>query len=108
MKIHGADSFSNHSLYGRIARLSSAWSNHAQGRWDSKVGMWLSLVERSVRDREVAGSNPVIPTISLNPLLTFRGLIVTIKDLEAMCPSFLFSHRGNMPTAIQGIISIMK
>ena len=26
------------------------------------VGLWLSLVERSVRDREVAGSNPVNPT----------------------------------------------
>ena len=26
--------------------------------------MWLSLVERIVRDDEVAGSNPVIPTIS--------------------------------------------
>lgn len=26
-------------------------------------GLWLSLVERSVRDREVAGSNPVNPTI---------------------------------------------
>ena len=25
-------------------------------------GMWLSLVERCVRDAEVAGSNPVIPT----------------------------------------------
>lgn len=25
--------------------------------------MWLSLVERIVRDDEVAGSNPVIPTI---------------------------------------------
>lgn len=28
-----------------------------------RVGMWLSLVERLVRDQEVAGSNPVIPTI---------------------------------------------
>ena len=27
-----------------------------------RYGVWLSLVERSVRDREVAGSNPVIPT----------------------------------------------
>ena len=26
-------------------------------------GAWLSLVERSVRDREAAGSNPVAPTI---------------------------------------------
>jgi hypothetical protein len=26
------------------------------------VGAWLSLVERPVRDRKVAGSNPVAPT----------------------------------------------
>ena len=33
--------------------------------------MWLSLVERCVRDAEVAGSNPVTPILSkslLNPL----------------------------------------
>jgi hypothetical protein len=28
----------------------------------SKVGTWLSLVEHSVRDAGVAGSNPVVPT----------------------------------------------
>jgi hypothetical protein len=28
------------------------------------VGMWLSLVERCVRDAEVVGSNPAIPTRS--------------------------------------------
>ena len=27
-------------------------------------GVWLSLVERFVRDEEVAGSNPVTPTIN--------------------------------------------
>ena len=27
-----------------------------------KNGMWLSLVERCVRDAKAAGSNPVIPT----------------------------------------------
>lgn len=26
------------------------------------AGVWLSLVERLVRDQEVAGSNPVTPT----------------------------------------------
>ncbi len=30
----------------------------------SDVGMWLSLVEHSVRDAGVGGSNPLIPTIS--------------------------------------------
>src|SRR5687768_7449999 len=39
-------------VVGRSARLY--WSF---------VGAWLSLVERSVRDREAAGSNPVAPTI---------------------------------------------
>ena len=29
------------------------------------VGAWLSLVERSVRDREVGGSNPLAPTKKL-------------------------------------------
>ena len=32
----------------------------------AKTGAWLSLVERLVRDQEVAGSNPVAPTDSLN------------------------------------------
>ena len=30
-------------------------------------GAWLSLVERCVRDAEVAGSNPVAPTIGQTP-----------------------------------------
>ena len=28
----------------------------------NQIGAWLSLVERCVRDAEVAGSNPVAPT----------------------------------------------
>ena len=31
-------------------------------------GAWLSLVERSVRDREVVGSNPIAPTFICNEL----------------------------------------
>ena len=31
-------------------------------RLSELVGTWLSLVERCVRDAEVAGSNPVVPT----------------------------------------------
>gem|GEM_PF-3169568 len=27
-----------------------------------RIGAWLSLVERTVRDREVGGSNPLAPT----------------------------------------------
>ena len=33
-----------------------------------KVGTWLSLVERCVRDAEVAGSNPVVPTNNFKEL----------------------------------------
>lgn len=32
---------------------------------DNHIGTWLSLVEHSVWDRRVAGSNPVTPTIEL-------------------------------------------
>ena len=38
------------------------------------VGTWLSLVEHSVRDAGVAGSNPVVPTIFQ---LCLRGHFVT-------------------------------
>jgi hypothetical protein len=31
-------------------------------------GAWLSLVERSVRDREVVGSNPIAPINKINKL----------------------------------------
>lgn len=37
--------------------------------------MWRSLVARVVRDDEVAGSNPVIPTASPGPL--DRGFVVS-------------------------------
>ena len=30
---------------------------------DNPSGLWLSLVERFVRDEEVVGSNPASPTI---------------------------------------------
>ena len=46
-------------------------------------GVWLSLVERIVRDDEVAGSNPVTPTIETNTVcIRFFGFIgnsVTIQ-----------------------------
>ena len=38
-------------------------------------GMWHSLVARIVRDDEAAGSNPVIPTISLNLRANHFGLL---------------------------------
>ena len=47
--------------------------------------MWLSLVERCVRDAEVAGSNPVISTIETYAhvgkvkALTFVGAFLHMK-----------------------------
>ena len=39
------------------------------------VGAWLSLVERSVRDREVGGSNPLAPTTNLTPINVIALLV---------------------------------
>ena len=41
-----------------------------------KLGLWLSLVERCVRDAEAAGSNPVNPTILHNERPPSGGLFV--------------------------------
>ena len=38
----------------------------------ANIGMWRSLVARVVRDDEVAGSNPVIPTKF--------PLVITVRD----------------------------
>ena len=50
----------------------------------SNVGAWLSLVERSVRDREVGGSNPLAPTNHINnlrlPALAAVSLVWEICD----------------------------
>lgn len=50
-------------------------------------GMWLSLVERSVRDREVEGSNPFIPTIITERCrsLVYRN---SLENCRGVC------HRG--------------
>ena len=49
------------------ARLSILLDKIGKDRYNTvHVGMWLSLVERIVRDDEAAGSNPVIPTIFIH------------------------------------------
>ena len=69
------------SRFARATRLPRAWQKMrrkqengglvpqrrlARGTSSANIivrnGTWLSLVERSVRDREAAGSNPVVPT----------------------------------------------
>ena len=42
------------------------------------IGAWLSLVERCVRDAEVAGSNPVAPTLRT---LDFQGFFLLCKKV---------------------------
>ena len=49
--------------------MSESWCRH---RGSVRIGMWLSLVERVVRDDEVGGSNPLIPTNLL--LITAPGV----------------------------------
>ena len=52
------------------------------------VGAWLSLVERTVRDREVGGSNPLAPTNQIKHLpeqlpelqRLFKAEIVTLDS----------------------------
>ena len=61
------------------------------------VGMWHSLVARIVRDDEAAGSNPVIPTISLNLRANHFGLLFLFspaldkKSRSTQLLLFLFS-----------------
>ena len=38
------------------------WFDHLFDHFQKSIEMWLSLVERVVRDDEAAGSNPVIST----------------------------------------------
>lgn len=47
-------------------------------------GAWLSLVERSVRDREVVGSNPIAPTNQ-----------ITVAGAKRL-PLFLASHLSRL------------
>ena len=64
-------------------------------------GLWLSLVERCVRDAEVVGSNPTSPTTSLAPppshplarpeTLMFSGTL----DLYRRADILRFPHRIN-------------
>ena len=56
--------------------------------------MWLSLVERCVRDAEAAGSNPVIPTIECETVVSSEaavffsgvGLHMLILSIYAVFP----------------------
>ena len=52
------------------------------------IGVWLSLVERCVRDAEVACSNPVTPTISDTAIDTIVPVAVSL-----FCAVKALSHK---------------
>lgn len=47
------------------------------------IGVWLSLVERVVRDYEAAGSNPVTPTYK-------KLMQIEVITFTTICMSFLY------------------
>ena len=54
------------------------------------VGAWLSLVERSVRDREVGGSNPLAPTKHINNLRP--STLAAVLLVREICDQILRTH----------------
>src|SRR5262245_56327051 len=82
---------------------------------DQAIGAWLSLVERSVWDREVGGSNPLAPTFRISNLrVSFDTRFCfgyTFADtLEAKTANFFplpvnFSLSGYLPI-VKVIIAI--
>jgi hypothetical protein len=55
------------------------------------VGAWLSLVERTVRDREVGGSNPLAPTNFLKRRLLYAAVAFFRRDLVILRTKFLLA-----------------
>ena len=57
------------------------------------IGAWLSLVERPVRDREVAGSNPVAPTRRENLDGSLFFVIIYPRGDDMNITQFIKSHK---------------
>ena len=66
----GLNFSSENAMIVEVAKLTALHMN---------FGMWLSLVERCVRDAKAAGSNPVIPT-KMKPLefQRFQGFLLAL------------------------------
>ena len=69
------------------------WGKSRTGQWHSRwysfivyIGVWLSLVERYVRDVEVACSNPVTPTIKSRMAFAILLFIFRVVEFERACP----------------------
>ena len=52
--------------FGEMLRIPKHFRNEPKMLLSLEIGAWLSLVERTVRDREVGGSNPLAPTSNLH------------------------------------------
>ena len=59
------------------------------------VGAWLSLVERSVRDREVGGSNPLAPTINIIPINSYREMFKVIRFPSGLFVTRILTYDGS-------------
>ena len=67
--------------------------------------MWLSLVERCVRDAEAAGSSPVISTKNERPSKTVFYFFVKYKqDLNLLCPCFAKQNGHKIVATRQGFL----
>lgn len=56
----------------------------------SNIGVWLSLVERTVRDGKVGGSNPLTPTSLKGNTMKAKILICKCGD----CDSWIVTESG--------------
>ena len=70
------------------ARAGIPWTESIASAisFDHPNGTWLSLVERCVRDAEAAGSNPVVPTNTIN---TFQPVNPWPADSFSVCLSIV-------------------
>ncbi len=59
-------------------------------------GVWLSLVEHTVRDREVAGSNPVTPIEHIVPCAS-RDILDKTDDWSQQVVTQRFDVRFQLP-----------
>jgi acylphosphatase len=72
------------------------------------IGAWLSLVERTVRDREVGGSNPLAPTIvsTRRPVMVAAEIVVEGRVQGVGFRDF--AHRKASLLGLRGYVMNLK
>ena len=68
----------------------------------SVFGAWLSLVERSVRDREVVGSNPIAPTFIFNSLETW------LFSASSQVPKIVPTQLQQAPSSFTALVPLQS